>query len=71
VDFSCTNEAFISLFHKSSESNRCKIGTNHFSFNILHVHGFIRHAVPKRLAETQPSYEEQYEYDMPVGTKAP
>nr|MBP8783073.1 glycoside hydrolase family 97 catalytic domain-containing protein [Paludibacter sp.] len=73
VDFRATNEgAAFRYSTKAPKAIAVKSEQTTFRFNAsarawLHPHADAETG----WAETQPSYEEQYEYDMPVGTKAP
>ncbi|MDD2995259.1 MAG: glycoside hydrolase family 97 catalytic domain-containing protein [Paludibacter sp.] len=73
VDFRATNEGVAFRYStKAPKAVAVKSEQTTFHFNAsarawLHPHADAETG----WAETQPSYEEQYEYDMPVGTKAP
>ncbi len=73
VDFRATNEGVAFRYStKAPKAVAVKSEQTTFHFNALARAWLHPHADAETgWAETQPSYEEQYEYDMPVGTKAP
>ena len=73
IEFKATNEG-VAFRYLTSDKNPIAVKSEKTTFKFpttakawLHPHANVKEG----WCETQPSYEEQYEYEIPVGTKSP